>query len=171
MSHIPSLAPPLSTHQHSGESGYPTEGGHATSAPAHGVQPDAMSTGTPLYASGSSHDDIAPSRSSGFNRSASSTSTAREEDIETLRRKRSKELGSPSEKQFKRAGMTGVGAVGAGAGVAGLLAHNGDKTPASWKNVSVDDKHQVWSSHVASPRKAMLKVCLYSPREACPRQR
>lgn len=116
------------------------------------------SASAPLSQTRKSQDDVPMSTSSGFARSTSSTSTAREEDIDALRRKRSKELGSPSDKQYRRAGMAGVGAVGAGAGVAGILAHHGKTTPAGWRDVSVDGKHQIWSSHLSGPRKSALKV-------------
>ena len=148
------LGQPLSIHQHPQE-----DTSTATSLPTTDTARDAGLANTSSMQHDASNKVIESNTSSDFARSTSSTSTAREEDVEALRRQRSKELGSPSDKQYKRAGMAGVGAVGAGAGVAGMLAHHGETTPAGWRNVDVDGKHQLWSFHLASPRKSAFKVC------------
>jgi hypothetical protein len=69
-------------------------------------------------------------------------------------------LGEPSEKQYKRAGMAAAMVAGTGAAGAGVLAHAADREPRGWQNVIVEGKHHIWHNHpgVNDARKSALKV-------------
>jgi hypothetical protein len=78
--------------------------------------------------------------------------------IEHMRRQRSHELGEPSEKQYRRAGMAGTTVSGAGAAGSMALITGHDHEPRGWREVAVDDKHHVWSGHISGARSSALKV-------------
>jgi hypothetical protein len=88
--------------------------------------------------------------------SISRSSTARGSGEESLRRQRSKELGSPSLKQLRRAAIAGNAAPEAGGAAPALFA--GDHDAESWRDVQVDDKHHIWSDEIAATRRSALKV-------------
>lgn len=92
--------------------------------------------------------------------SSGSSTTIAEGDHERMRRRRSDELGEPSDKRYKRAGMAGALASGAGGAGATALAQSGDSEPHGWRDVQVDDKHHIWSGKVSGSRKSALKVGL-----------
>lgn len=91
-------------------------------------------------------------------RHSTGSSTIGEGEAELMRRQRSQELGEPSEKQYKRAGMVGTTASGAGAAGATALIAKHDHEPRGWRDASVDDKHHVWSDHISGARRSALKV-------------
>lgn len=82
-------------------------------------------------------------------------------DPEPIKRQRSKELDEPSEKQQRRAGVAGTAAAGAGGAAAAVLA--GGQGLRGWDEHGIEDKHHVWSGHVAKSRKSAIKVCLVFP--------
>ena len=91
-------------------------------------------------------------------RHSTGSSTIGEREVEKMRRQRSHELGEPTDKQYKRAGMVATTASGAGAAGATALITRHDHEPRGWRDVTVDDKHHVWSGYIADARKSAFKV-------------